>query len=83
MESKIIFPRIFNDIPFIGSRIFNLYRLNQNIISYFFLHSAYSPRRLPTDADAAYCSIYYLHCEGRGARVNPMYRSRVKGALCA
>jgi len=48
MESNIIFQRIFNDIPFIG-----YYRLEDipysgvicNIISYFFLRSAYSPCR--------------------------------------
>jgi len=46
MEYNIIFQRIFNDIPFIG-----YYRLEDipysgvicNIISYFFLRSAYSP----------------------------------------
>jgi len=48
MEYNIIFQRIFNDIPFIG-----YYRLEDipysgvlcNIISYYFLRSAYSPRR--------------------------------------
>jgi len=48
MEYNIMFRRIFNDIPFIG-----YYRLEDipysgvicNIISYFFLRSAYSPRR--------------------------------------
>jgi len=51
MEYNIIFQRIFNDIPFIG-----YYRLEDipysgvicNIISYFFLRSAYSPRRVRT-----------------------------------
>jgi len=50
MEYNIIFQRIFNDIPFIG-----YYRLKDipysgvcNIISYFFLRSAYSPCRLVT-----------------------------------
>jgi len=49
MEYNIIFQRIFNDIPFIG-----YYRLEDipysgvicNIISYFFLRSAYSPCRV-------------------------------------
>jgi len=49
MEYNIIFQRIFNDIPFIG-----YYRLEDipysgvicNIISYFFLRSAYSPRKI-------------------------------------
>jgi len=48
MEYNIIFQRIFNDIPFIG-----YYSLEDipysgvicNIISYFCLRSAYSPRR--------------------------------------
>jgi len=49
MEYNLMFQRIFNDIPFIG-----YYRLEDipysgvicNIISYFFLRSAYSPRRV-------------------------------------
>jgi len=44
MEYNIIFPRIFNDIPF-NTILYSILRLNRNIISYFFLRSAYSPRR--------------------------------------
>jgi len=51
MEYNIIFQRIFNDVPFIG-----YYRLENipysgvicNIISYFFLRSAYSPPSVAT-----------------------------------
>jgi len=47
MEYNIIFPRIFNDILF-NTILYSILRLNQNIISYFFLRSAYSPRRAAT-----------------------------------
>jgi len=45
MEYNVIFPRIFNDIPF-NTILYSILRLNRNIISYFFLRSAYSPRRV-------------------------------------
>jgi len=44
MEYNIIFPRIFNDIPF-NTILYSILRLNRDVISYFFLRSAYSPRR--------------------------------------
>jgi len=46
MEYNIIFPRVFNDIP-LNTIFDSILRLNRNIISYFFLRSAYSPRRIP------------------------------------
>jgi len=46
MENNIIFPRIF----YFLARGYSIYRLNRNIISYFFLRSAYSPRRVRTVA---------------------------------
>jgi len=64
MESNIIFPRIFNDIPF-NTILYSILRLNRNIISYFFLRSAYSPRRA-----VPLC-----------ARVNPTTRRRDKKVL--
>jgi len=45
MEYNIIFPRIFNDIPF-DTILYSILRLNRNIISYFFHRSACSPRRV-------------------------------------
>jgi len=56
MEYNIIFQRIFNDIPFI-----EYYRLEDipysgvmcNIISYCFVRSAYSPRRVITPRSAS------------------------------
>jgi len=47
MEYNITFPRIFNDIPF-NTILYSILRLNRNIISYFFLRSLYSPRRVTT-----------------------------------
>ena len=35
MEYNIMFPRIFNDIPF-NTKLYSILRLNRNIISYFF-----------------------------------------------
>jgi len=42
MKYNIIFPRIFNDIPF-NTILYSILRLNRNIISYFFLRSARIP----------------------------------------
>jgi len=45
MEYNIIFPRIFNDIPF-NTILYSILRLHRNIISYVFLRSGYSPRKV-------------------------------------
>jgi len=45
MEYNIRFSRIFNDSPF-NTILYSILRLNPNIISFFFLRSAYSPRRV-------------------------------------
>jgi len=79
MEYNIIFQRIFHDIPFIG-----YYRLEDipyssvicNIISYFFLRSAYSPRRTSTHAQGTDLGGSSRATKGQEALWPPVLKAR-------
>ena len=62
MEYNIIFPRIFNDIPF-NTISYSMLRLNRNTISYFSLRSPYSSRRVGTGSQSVrLCAVRALRC---------------------
>jgi len=79
----IEYPRIFNDVPFIGSRIFHFEAKSEYNID-FFLRSAYSPRRFVLPSCLRNRRLAHRRCSGAQSllyyppsRVDPRVNYRV------